>query len=204
MGTRPERAHEGNVHAQRRAAGDPSFAERLEATPRGAEIRGVFFAMVERALEEEEPSRRRVSRTMRRAYVMYPARSYLQFVQNEAAARGQTPEQALLRWNARAMRHLLTSGVARLFLRRADHTPLALLHRLEQSRALLASYGDWRVSGREGDVTLVVRDEWIWIREAWVPAIASIFDALDPRGAALPKIECVLSSPYDARLRVRW
>jgi len=132
---------------------------------------------------------------------MYPVRSYLQFVQNEASARGLTPEQALARWNARAMGHLLTSAIARVFLPRADHTPLALLHRLERSRALLASYGDWRVGGREGDVTIVVRDEWIWIREAWVPAIASIFEALD---VAPPDVECVLSTPYDARVRVRW
>jgi hypothetical protein len=201
MGTRPERAHPGNVISAQRAPSDPSFAQRLEATPHGAEIRGVFFAMIERALEREEPSKLRVSRTLRREYAMYPVRSYLQFVQNEAIARGQTPEQALARWNAHAMRHLLTSGIARVFLRRADHTPLGLLHRLEGSRALLASYGHWQVSGREGDVTIVVHDEWIWIREAWVPAIASIFDS---RECALPQIECTLSSPYDARVRVRW
>ena len=201
MGTRPERAHGGEVHAQRRASFDLSFSERLEATPPSAEIRGVFFAMIERAVEAEQPARRRVSGTMRREYAMYPVRNYLRFVQSEAAARGETPEHALERWHAHAVRHLLSSAIARVFLHRSDHRPLALLHRLERSRALLASYGDWRVSGDEGDVTLAVRDEWIWIREAWVPAIASIFDALD---RAPPRVECALSSPFDARIRVRW
>src|SRR5262249_10187103 len=118
-----------------------------------------------------------------------------------AAARGETAEHAIERWSANAMRHLLSSGIAHVFLRRADHTPLALLHRLERSRALLASYGQWRVTGREGDVTITVCDEWGWTREAWVAAIASVFRALDH---APPRIECVLASPFDAVVRVRW
>jgi hypothetical protein len=201
MGTRPERAQGGAVRATTCASAELSFAERLDATPPSAEIRGVFFAMVERAIEEEAPSRRRMSRTLRREYAMYPVRGYLRFVQAEAAARGDTPENAIERWNAHAMRHLLSGSLARVFLRRADQTPLAMLHRLERSRALLAGYGEWRVSGHEGDVTVGVRDEWVWIREAWVPAIASIFDALD---LAPPRVELALASPFDARIRVRW
>lgn len=178
-----------------------SFAERLDATPPSAEIRGVFFHLVERTMEEESPELRRASRTLRRAYAMYPVREYLSFVHSAACVNDATPERAVERWHARAMHHLLGGGIARLFLRRADHAPFPLLRRLERSRALLASYGEWRVGGREGDVHIEVRDEWIWLREAWVPAIASIFGALD-RNAA--RIDCELEGPFAARIRVRW
>jgi uncharacterized protein (TIGR02265 family) len=184
-----------------RAPVEVSFHERLAATPPSAEIRGVFFSMVQRAIEEEEPPHRRVSGTMRRDYAMYPVRGYLRFVYSAAIARSEAPERAIERWSAHAMRHLLASGIAHVFLRRADHAPFALLHRLERSRALFASYGEWHVSGHDGDVTITLRDEWIWIREAWVPAIASIFEALD---RAPPRIDCTLTGPFDARVRVRW
>lgn len=200
MGIEPDRALRGVVQG-RNGAHELPFAERVAATPPSAEIRGVFFHLVQRAMEEEQTTPRHASREMRREYAMYPARGYLRFVQAAASARSNDVERTIERWHARAMHHLLCSGVARLFLRRADYTPLGILRRLERSRALLASYGEWRVGGDEGDVHIEVRGEWVWIREAWLPAIASIFPALD---RSAPRIDCELYTPFSAAIRVRW
>ena len=96
---------------------------------------------------------------------------------------------------------LLASSALKHFVRLRDRDPWVMIQRLERSRALISSHGEWRVHGRRGDAIIEVRDELVWLDSAWTTAIASIFPALE-----LPRAEvtCSLQGPFDGTIRVRW
>lgn len=180
------------------------LAKRVRDTPRDAELRGVFFRMLDHALREDPSASAWFASQYGgsfRAYLSYPLHGYLLRVDAAARLLGPTIALGIERLHARAAEVLATTSIAKLFLRPEDFRPFQLLQRLDRSRALLANYGEWRVEGREGDVTIVVRDEYLWLREAWVPAIASIFPAL---GLPPARVDCELDGPYSGRLRVQW
>lgn len=174
---------------------DLELDARLACAPSSAEVRGVLFRLVEHVV----PSVAQGAEI--RGYAMYPLRDYLVRLHRAASASGPNVHAGLVRIHARAVTFLLGVPAARVFLGPKDRAPFALLERLERSRALLASYGDWRVSGRAGDVSIVVRDEPVWLDAVWCTMIRSIFPACGVPGG---DVELDPDGPYAGRIRVRW
>ncbi|MGZ6083373.1 MAG: hypothetical protein ACXWUE_07895 [Polyangiales bacterium] len=175
---------------------------RIAAIPATAEVRAVFLRVISSALPEEAF----VSWVSRfgqppRAYTMIPVRDYIERVAAAALLSSGSLGAGLAQIHARAVGFLLAQPGMELFLSARDRHPVRLFERLESSRSLIASYGDWRVTldGRQG-ATIVVRDEYIWLDLLWTPLLSSIFPACGVQG----EIECDLDGPFSGRLRARW
>lgn len=184
---------------------DLELAARLESAPASAEIRGILFRLVTHALrqglEGHGDAHAALHDDEHRGYAMYPLRDYLLRLHRAATAIGPGLTTGLARLHARGASFLLAAPAARIFLGPRDRTLFALLQRLERSRSLLANYGHWRVSGRPGDVSIVVRDEYVWLDAVWCPLIRSAFPACDvPAG----EVELDPDGPWSGRIRVRW
>lgn len=149
-----------------------------------------------RASGVKVPARRAIP-----SYAMMPVREYLERVHAAGALVGPTPEEGIARLHARAASFLLDQPVFRMFVTPRDREPLHLLERLERSRAMVASYGRWRVHGVRGDVTITIADEWVWIGPMWCSLIRSVFPACR---APEPLIERTGADPWSATVRVRW
>ncbi len=183
---------------------DLDLAARLEGAPASAEIRGILFRLVESALggglgSDAGPGG--LDDARHRGYAMYPLREYLLRLHRAATTVGPSVPAGLARLHARGVSFLLAAPAAKIFLGPRDRAPFALLQRLERSRSLLATYGEWRVSGRPGDVSIVVRDEYVWLDAVWCTLIRSAFPACGVSGG---EVELELDGPWSGRIRVRW
>ncbi len=179
--------------------GRTSLGARLAAAasePR-AEIRGVFFQIMEVALRDDA----RGSGTRHRSYGMYPLGEYLTRAEELSASIGPTCDRALIELHRTAASFLLSHPGARLFLGARDREPHVLLQRLERSRSLMASYGHWRVHGGRGHVTIAIRDEYVWIEEVWATIVRSVFPHL---GIDRATVTVHLDGPFDGVMEVRW
>ncbi len=186
------------VDAARGRERDRELERRLAATPIDAEIRAVFLHVIDDGLRRE--SRAPLSKRPR-GYTSIPVRQYLADVHEAGALVGPTPDAGIARLHAATATFLLDHPGARLFVGPRDRDPLVLLGRFERSRSMLASYGDWRVGGRRGDVAITIRDEWVWIDAMWCSVIRSVFDACGvPCGEVIHESE----GPFAATVRVRW
>jgi hypothetical protein len=175
---------------------------RLAAIPASAEVRAVFLQIVSAALHDE-PRAAWLARFGKPppSYTMMPVRSYVERVAEAALLCSPSLTTGLAHLHGRAMGMLFAQPGADLFLTARDRHPGRLLERLEASRTLIASYGDWRVT-LDGPRTasIVVRDEYVWLDLLWTPLLASIFPACGLEG----EIECELDGPFSGRLRARW
>lgn len=182
------------------------LAARVAATPAHAEVRAVFLQVVEDALRDEPRAHAawtsRYARTPR-GYAMVPVRDYLARVDAAAALVAPTTsaDVAIARLHARAVTFMLDHPGARLFLGPRDREPRVLLERLERSRTLLASYGDWRVQARRGEAVIQVREEWIWLDAVWLPVVRSVFPACGVRDY---EVTFTPHGAFSGELRARW
>jgi hypothetical protein len=175
---------------------------RLAAIPASAEVRAVFLQIIPSALDEDarnawlarfgEPPR---------AYSMMPVRDYVERVAEAALLCSHSLTVGLAQLHGRAIPQLLAQPFVDLFLSERDRHPSRLFERLEASRSLIASYGEWRVT-RDGprSASIVVRDEYVWLDLLWTPLLSSIFPACGLQG----EIECDLDGPFSGWLRARW
>jgi hypothetical protein len=186
------------VDAAAGAGRERDLERRMAAAPIDAEIRAVFLQLIDDAARRE--LRSIVTPKRPRGYTSVPVRQYLAAVHELGAALGPTPEVGIAKLHARAASFLLDHPGARLFVSERDRDPFVLLGRLERSRSMMASYGDWRVAGRPGDVVITIRDEWVWIDAMWCSVIASVFDACRIAGEVVHEAE----GPFAATVRVRW
>jgi hypothetical protein len=181
---------------------ESDLARRIAATPAGAEIRAIFLHAADDAFTREAPGRvSSIKRVRPRGYAMVPVRSFLEELHELGAALGPTAEAGTALLHANTAAYLVNHPGARLFVTARDRDPMVLLGRLERSRSIIASYGDWRVTGTRGDLLVTVRNEWVWLESMWLPLIASVFPAC---GLPPADIEAKLESPFNATLRVRW
>lgn len=174
------------------------LSRRIAAAPIDAEIRAVFLQVMDDAVRRE-----RVAITLPkrpRGYASIPVRQYLAIAHQLGAALGPTPEAGIERLHADTARFFLDHPGARLFVSDRDRDPFVLLGRLERSRSMIASYGDWRVSGGRGDVVIEIRNEWLWIDAMWCSIVRSVFAT----AALAAEISSELDGPYSAVVRVRW
>lgn len=187
------------VDAAREAGRDRDLERRIAATPVDAEIRAVFLHVIDDALRRE--SRALPMPVRPRGYTSVPVRQYLADLHEAGSLVGPTPEAGIARLHASTASFLLDHPGARLFVGPRDRDPLVLLGRLERSRSMLATYGDWRVGGRRGDVVITIRDEWVWIDAMWCSVIRSVFGAC---GVSDGEVLHESDGPYAATVRVRW
>lgn len=186
------------VSAATESSREHELARRIAAAPIDAEIRAVFLQVIDDAVRRERPAIILPRRP--RGYASLPVRDYLAIAHQLGATFGPTPDAGIARLHAHTATFLLSHPGARLFVSERDRDPLVLLGRLERSRSMLASYGDWRVSGRRGDVTISIANEWLWIEAMWLSIIHSIFEVCAVRG----EVACELESPFAATVRIRW
>lgn len=175
---------------------------RLAAIPATAEVRAVFLQITASALHDE-PRAAWFARFGKPppSYTMMPVRDYVERVAEAALLCSPSLTTGLAQLHGRAVSMLLSQPGVDLFLASRDRHPARLLERLEASRTLIASYGDWRVSiDGPRAVSIVVRDEYVWLDLLWTPLLASIFPACGMQG----EIECELDGPFSGRLRARW
>lgn len=177
------------------------LAQRIAATPADAEIRAIFLHVADEAFAREAPTRAALIGKRPRGYAMLPVRSFLEEIERLGAALGPTPEAGIARLYANTASFFLDHPGARLFVTARDRDPMVLLGRLERSRSMMASYGDWRVTGTRGDLTVTIRNEWAWLDAMWCPIIRSVFPACR---ASLGQVELTLENPFCATVRVRW
>jgi hypothetical protein len=186
------------VDAATSAGRERDLERRIAAAPVDAEIRAVFLQVIDDAVRREG---RTIATPKRpRGYSSVPVRNYLKELHDLGALVGPTPEAGIARLHARTASFLLDHPGARLFVTARDRDPFVLLGRLERSRSMMASYGDWRVSGRRGDVVITIRDEWVWIESMWCSVIASVFEACSTTGEVVHEPE----GPFSSVVRVRW
>jgi len=190
----------GKITATVGTTRDDELASRCAATPADAEIRAIFLHAVDHGFARET-GRSVATHGRPRGYSMVPVRSYLEEVHALAASLGPTAEAGLARIHTHVGAFLLGHPGARLFLTDRDRDPMVLLGRLERSRSLMASYGEWRVSGTRGDLAITVRNEWVWLDAMWSTVIASMFPAC---GLPPAHLETILDSPFSGTIRVRW
>lgn len=181
------------------AGRERDLERRISITPIDAEIRAVFFQVIDDVLRREAVRCTIPKRP--RGYASVSVQHYLAAVHELGALVGPTPDAGIARLHARTASFLLNHPGARLFVSERDRDPLVLLGRFERSRSMLASYGEWRVSGRRGDVAIAIRDEWLWIEPLWCSVIRSVFDAC---GVECGEIVCDHEGPFAAMVRVRW
>jgi hypothetical protein len=188
----------GRVYSAIDPSRDRDLQRRIAAAPIDAEIRAVFLQVLDDGARREELSVPKAKRP--RGYASLPVREYLAIAHQLGTALGPTPEAGITRLHANTARFFLEHPGARLFISERDWDPFVLLGRLERSRSMMASYGDWRVSGKRGDVVIAIRDEWIWIEAMWCSVIRSVFAAASVEG----EIVCEHEGPFSAVVRVRW
>lgn len=174
------------------------LSRRIAAVPIDAEIRAVFLQVVDdqvrrAAIPIALPKRPR-------GYSAISVRQYLRTIHNLASALGPTVDAGISYLHANTAGFLLDHPGARLFVSQRDRDPLVLLARLERSRSMMTSYGEWSVEGCRGDVVIRIRDEWIWIESMWCSVIRSVFRACSVEG----EVVCESESPYSATVTVRW
>ena len=186
------------VSAATESSRESELALRIAAAPIDAEIRAVFLQVMDDAIARERPSRPRPRRP--RGYASVAVRDYLKICHELGEVMGPTVDAGIARLYARTATFLLDHPGARLFVSARDRDPFVLLGRLERSRSMMASYGDWRVSGRRGDVVVSIANEWLWIESMWLSVIRSVFDACSVEGEVI----CESESPFAATVRVRW
>jgi hypothetical protein len=180
---------------------ESDLARRCAITPADAEIRAIFLHAADVAFAHEAPSRASVMHRRPRGYAMVPVRTFLEELHALGTALGPTPEAGIARLHANTAGFLINHPGARLFVSARDRDPVVLLGRLERSRSMMASYGDWRVTGTRGDLLITVRNEWVWLESMWCSVIASAFPAC---GLPPPHIEATLETPFTGTVRVRW
>lgn len=186
------------VPAATESSREHELVRRISAAPIDAEIRAIFLQVIDDAVRRERPAMTLPRRP--RGYSSIPVRDYLAIAHQLGAAFGPTADAGIARLHARTATFLLSHPGARLFVSERDRDPFVLLGRLERSRSMIASYGDWRVSGRRGDVTISIANEWLWIEAMWLSVIRSVFEVC----AVQADVTCELESPFAATVRVRW
>ncbi len=180
---------------------ESDLARRIAATPADAEIRAIFLHAADDAFALEAPMRSSFARKRPRGYAMLPVRTFLEEIHVLGAALGPTPEAGIAHLHGNTASYLLNHPGARLFVTARDRDPMVLFGRLERSRSMMASYGDWRVTGTRGDLVITIRNEWVWLDSMWLPILESVFPACGVRGGEL---QTTHESPFNATVRVRW
>jgi len=180
---------------------ESELARRIAVTPADAEIRAIFLHVADEAFAREAPTRVALLADRPRGYSMVPVRSFLAEITRLGAALGPTPEAGITRLFANTAPFLLDHPGARFFVTARDRDPMVLLGRLERSRSMMASYGEWRVTGTRGDLLVTIRNEWVWLESMWCSIVRSVFPACGVRDG---EVELTLENPFCATVRVRW
>jgi hypothetical protein len=179
--------------------------EQLLAVPASAEVRAIFLRIAEAKLHAIQRDAH-VSWTSRfgptpPSYRMVPVREFLVRVHAAAMLVSGTLEAGLARLYAHAAKQLLAEPGADLFVAKRDREPLRLLRRLEISRPLIASYGEWRVrEATPRSVEIDIEGEHLWIDLLWRPIVASVFPAF----GLVADVGCALGARGQGRMWARW
>jgi uncharacterized protein (TIGR02265 family) len=193
-----------DIDAVRAALG---LDERIQATPRWAEVRGLMFkvtadAVVNRGRDAVALHRRLVPAASSRWFFrMYSATDYLEDVAAAAAVLSPAdPAEALRSIWAPTTSYAPMFNASR-FLSLLGTDVMDVVRWLEGHRSFFANYGRWRMERREERYFVMhYFDEVIWIDHAHRGGMEGLLQACGVSGT----VEVDLDSPVNGRLHVRW
>lgn len=177
---------------------------RLEAVPKSAAIRGVFFHMIEAALQRHGLATMRAwtnEKTPRRTFKLYPVHDYLRAFATAAALIDPDPARGMAEIFSDGSRFFASTWFGQAFRQFFRPDPVPALLWIERSRDHLANYGNWRVEQR-GPNRLVLHmfDEYIWIQDAHRGGCEGLLLACGVTGS----VQAQLDGPFQGRLEICW
>lgn len=181
--------------------------QRIRDTPANAHLRGVFFNLAERALEEASADLLAVWRVMvgaqhRWAFKFYPARDCIREHATAAVLLNPTdPGDALRRMWSTTPRFSRLLRAERFVRYLTGNDPGRALHWLERNRGMMCDFGAWRVdiTGPRAAIFHYV-DEYLWIAHAHRGGVEGTLALC----GVSPRISVELDSRYKGRLQISW
>jgi uncharacterized protein (TIGR02265 family) len=178
---------------------------RLKQVPSTANIRGIFFRLLEDDLSRRGlkgwPNWKDILGEQPRSYRLYPVRALLTAYAQGAALISSDPRDGIreiFRGISRPFSESWYGRAWRVFLK---PDPLGALYWLERCRDHVCNYGSMRVESRgPGQATLHWFDEYFWIDTAHRGGCEGMLTTCGVVG----EVTAELDSLFNGRLNVRW
>jgi uncharacterized protein (TIGR02265 family) len=181
------------------------LARRLADVPQTANVRGVFFNLIEHELARrglaDATAARRILGSPRKSFALYPTRDLLVAYAHAGALIDEDPAAGIRAIFFGTASYFAATWYGRAFQRYLRPDPADALRWIERSRAHIADYGHWRLEQRgPGHAIFHMVDEYFWIDSAQRGGCEGLLHACGVRG----EVTAELDSRFCGRLDVRW
>jgi uncharacterized protein (TIGR02265 family) len=189
-----------------RASSVLDLERRVSETPASAQVRGIFFRLL-----EDDLARRGLKgwiqwRTVLgedpQSYRLYPARSLLvAYAKAAALVSSSDPREGVRALFRGICLPFSQSTYGRAWQRFLKPDPLNALRWLDRCREHICNYGTWRLESRgPGHATLHMVDEYFWIDAAHRGGCEGMLEVCGVDG----EVTAEMYSLFSGRLDVRW
>jgi uncharacterized protein (TIGR02265 family) len=188
-----------------RASAALDLEARLRETPASAQVRGIFFRIL-----EDDLNRRGLGGWSRwnailgeqpRSYRLYPVRSLLVAYAEAATMLSSDPQEGLRDLFRGICLPFSQSWYGRAWQRFLKPDPLNAMRWLDRCREHVSNYGVWRIESRgPGHATVHMVDEYFWIESAHRGGCEGMLEVCGVEG----EVTATLDGMFRGRLDVRW
>jgi uncharacterized protein (TIGR02265 family) len=200
-------AQESGLAPGAATSSDLDLEERLRQLPESAQIRGIFFRLLEQDLakrglkESASWGWEKVLGEQPRSYRLYPMRPLLVAYADAGALVSPERGEGLRDIFRRNCLPYAESWFGQGLKRFLQPDLLRALRWIEKCRDHFCDYGRWRLeSDAPGRATLHMVDEYLWIEWAHRGGCEGLLDACGVVG----EVTAELDGPFEGRLQIRW
>ncbi len=182
------------------------LAERVQAIPPSARVRGMYFRSVENELSRRqliELYRQLFPSEQRDVFSWYPLSDYLVRLATAGALVATPPRvhqgmYELSRANATAFAGTV---LGRTLIRLLSRDPVRLTEQGLAARRQTFNYGSWSLARRSPrEIEMIYRSEYLWLESAVAGAAHGTFEAC----GLSPELETQLEDRFNGSTIVRW